>query len=66
MSVLRHRSSGDRFGLSADWLLVAIPGLIWGASFLFIAAGLKAIGPSGVTFVGRESPWWVFCGLPSL
>jgi drug/metabolite transporter (DMT)-like permease len=36
---------------SADWLLVAIPGIIWGASFLFIAEGLKAIGPNAVTFV---------------
>jgi drug/metabolite transporter (DMT)-like permease len=60
MNELTQRSSHGRFVLSADWLLVAIPGLIWGASFLFIAEGLKAIGPNGITFVR------LFIGLATL
>ena len=40
--------SDYRMGRS-DWLLLVIPGLIWGSSFFFIAEGLDAFEPALIT-----------------
>ncbi len=34
-----------------DWVLLIVPGAIWGTSFLFIAEGLEALAPNGITFL---------------
>ncbi len=48
-----------------DLLLIVVPGVIWGASFLFIMHGLRAVGPSGVAFTRIATGFAVLAPFPA-
>src|SRR5512143_1001759 len=45
-----EQSSPASRAAGANWLLLLVPGLIWGTSFFFIAEGMRAVAPNGLTF----------------
>ena len=47
------------------WALVVVPGLIWGCSYLFIAEGLTAMRPLGITFVRSVIGFGVLSLIPA-
>jgi drug/metabolite transporter (DMT)-like permease len=51
--------------LVREWFPIIGPGLIWGASYLFIAEGLTAIRPEGITFVRTVIGFLVLTTLPA-
>jgi len=56
---------GTRAG-ATDWVLLVLPGLIWGSSYLFIAESLDAIRPEGITFVRTLIGFSVLSFIPAV
>ena len=48
-----------------DWTVLVLPGVIWGASFLFMAEGLRAVDPMGVTFARLAIGFLTLSALPA-
>ncbi|MEZ5257320.1 MAG: DMT family transporter [Ilumatobacteraceae bacterium] len=48
-----------------EWAILILPGIIWGASYLFIAESLTAIRPEGVTFVRTLIGFCVLSTVPA-
>jgi drug/metabolite transporter (DMT)-like permease len=58
-------STSRRDGL-IGWALIIAPGCIWGASYLFIAEGLDAMRPEGITFVRTVIGFLVLSVVPGV
>jgi drug/metabolite transporter (DMT)-like permease len=49
--VVTSEGTSDRSFTPGDWALLAVPAVIWGASFLLIAEGLESFGPGTITWL---------------
>lgn len=54
----------DRHLAPADWLTLAIPGLIWGSSFYLIAEGLDSLSPYLITWLRIGFGFCVIVSVP--
>jgi drug/metabolite transporter (DMT)-like permease len=49
-----------------SWAFIVLPGCIWGASYLFIAEGLRVMRPEGITFVRTVIGFCVLSCVPGV
>lgn len=63
--VMSNRLPHWRVTAAGDIGLIVVPGAIWGASFLFIAEGLRAVGPHGVAFTRIVAGFLTLAAFPA-